>query len=168
MNIGWTDAEVEALILWPIDVKNLLIRKVPMTGIVWRPEEKRTTEDEMVDWRHWLDEHEFEQAPGICEGQGGLACCNPWGCKESDKTEQLNWTEHSIANAICNWCVSPARLGLAKVPTHIPNQVFTQAQKSVSSIHKALGEFWLQGDLHFIWHNGIKDTFILLSQTTPK
>ena len=59
----------------------------------WRREEKGTTEDEMVGWHHWLDGHEFEQAPRVGDGQGGLACCSPWGCKESDTTERLNWTE---------------------------------------------------------------------------
>ena len=51
------------------------------------------TQDEMVGWHHWFDGHEFEQAPGIGDGQGSLACCSPWGCKESDTPEQLNWTE---------------------------------------------------------------------------
>ena len=59
----------------------------------WRQEEKRTTEDEMVGWHHRLDGHEFEQAPGVGDGHGSLACCSPWGLKESDTTEQLNWTE---------------------------------------------------------------------------
>ena len=49
-----------------------------------------TTEDEMVGWHHRLDGHEFEQAPGVGDGQGSLGCCSPWGCKESDTTEQLN------------------------------------------------------------------------------
>ena len=53
-------------------------------------EEKRTTEDEIVGWHHRLDGHEFEQAPGVGDGLGGLECCSPWGCKESDTTEQLN------------------------------------------------------------------------------
>ena len=48
------------------------------------------TEDEMVGWHHGLKEHEFEQAPGDGDGQGSLACCSPWGCEESDMTEQLN------------------------------------------------------------------------------
>ena len=47
------------------------------------------TEDKMVKWHHCLDRHEFEQAPGDCEGQGSPVCCSPWGCKESDTTEQL-------------------------------------------------------------------------------
>ena len=50
------------------------------------------TEDEMVGWHHQLNWHEFEQAPGIGDGQGGLAWCSPWGFKESDTTEWLNWT----------------------------------------------------------------------------
>ena len=48
------------------------------------------TEDEMVGWHHRLNGYEFEQAPGVGEGQGSLACCSPWGCKESDMTERLN------------------------------------------------------------------------------
>ena len=51
------------------------------------------TEDEMVGWHHWLDEHDFEQVLGVSDGEGSLACCCPWGCKELATTEQLNWTE---------------------------------------------------------------------------
>ena len=65
----------------------------PDAGKDWRQEEKETTEDEMVGWHHRLDGHEFEQAPGVDDGQGGLACCSSWGHKESDTTEPLNWTE---------------------------------------------------------------------------
>ena len=54
------------------------------------------TEDEMVGWHHRLNGHESEQALGVGDGQGGLACCSPWGCKESDMTEQLNWAELSM------------------------------------------------------------------------
>ena len=53
-------------------------------------EEKGMTEDEMVGWHHQLDGHEFEQPPGVGDGQGSLACCSPWGCKRSDTTERLN------------------------------------------------------------------------------
>ena len=91
--IGRTDAEAEAPILQPPDLKNWLIGKDPDAEKDWRQEEKGTTEDEMVGWNHWLDGHEFKQAPGVGNGQGGLVCCSPWGCKESDMTEQLNWTE---------------------------------------------------------------------------
>ena len=84
-----TDAEAEALMLWPPDMKNWLIGKDADAGKDWRQQEKGMTEDEMVGWHHWLSGHEFEQAPGDSEGQGSLACCSPWGCKESD-TEWLN------------------------------------------------------------------------------
>ena len=91
--IGRIDTETETPILWPPDGKKWLIRKVPDAGKDWRQEEKGTTEDEMVGWHHQLDEHEFEQAMGVGDGQGSLACCSPWGHKESDMTERLNWTE---------------------------------------------------------------------------
>ena len=91
MFFGRTDAEAETPILWPPDVKNWLIGKDPDAGKDWRQEEKRTTEDEMVGWPHWLDVHEFEQALGVGDGQGRLACCSLWGHKEVDTTEQLNW-----------------------------------------------------------------------------
>ena len=90
---GRTDAEAETTILWPPDLKNQLIGKDPDAGKDWRQEEKGTTEDEMVGWHHWLKGHEFEQAPGVGDGQGGLACFSPWGCKESDTNEWLNWVE---------------------------------------------------------------------------
>ena len=88
-----TDAEAEAPILWPPDAKNWLIGKDPDAGKDWGQEEKGTTEDEMVGWDHQLDGHEFEQTLEVGDGQGGLACSSPWGRKESDTTEQLNWTE---------------------------------------------------------------------------
>ena len=93
--IGRTDAEAETPILWPPDVKNWLIWKDPDAGKDWRQEEKGTTEDEVVGWHHRLDGHEFEQAPGVSDGQGSQACCSPWGHKESDMTERLNWTDVS-------------------------------------------------------------------------
>ena len=61
-----------------------------LLNTVSRQEEKGMTEDEMVGWHHQLDGHEFVQAPEVGDGQGSLACCSPWGCKESDTTEQLN------------------------------------------------------------------------------
>ena len=90
--IGRTDAEAEAPILWPPDMKNWFIGKDPDAGKDWRQEEKGMTEDEMVGWHHWLNGHEFEQALGVSDGQGSLACCSPWDCKESDTTEWLNWS----------------------------------------------------------------------------
>ena len=90
--IGRTDAEAEAPILWPPDMKNWLIGKDPDVGKDWRWEEKEMTKDKMVGWHHWLDGHEFKQTPGAGYEQGSLACCGPcpWGCKELDTTEWLN------------------------------------------------------------------------------
>ena len=90
---GGTDAEAETPVLWPSDVKNWLIGKDPDAGKDWRQEEKGMTEDEMVGWHHQLNGHEFEQAQGVGDGQGSLGCCSPWGRKEVDTTERLNWTE---------------------------------------------------------------------------
>ena len=90
--IGRTDAEAEAPILWSPEWKNQLIRKDADAGKEWRQQEKGVTEDELVGWHHWLNGHEFEQTLGDSEGQRSLACCSPWGCKESDTTEWLNWT----------------------------------------------------------------------------
>ena len=81
----------EAPLLWPPDAKNWLIRKDPDAGKDWWWEEKGTTENEMVGWLHQLDGHEFEQAPGVGDRKGSLMCCSPWGHKELDRTEQLNW-----------------------------------------------------------------------------
>ena len=86
-----TDAEAETPILWQADVKSWLIWKDPDFGKDWRWEEKGMTEDEMVGWHHRLDGHEFEQVPGVSDGQGSLVCCSPWDHKESDMTEWLNW-----------------------------------------------------------------------------
>ena len=91
--IGRTDAEAEAPILRPPDVKSWPIRKDPNAGKDWGQEEKGTTEDEMAGWHHRLNGHGFGWTLGVGDRQGGLACCSPWGHKESDKTEQLNWTE---------------------------------------------------------------------------
>ena len=89
---GRTDAEAETPILWPPHVKSWLIGKDPDAGRDWGQKEKGTTKDEMAGWHHQLDGHEFEWTLGVGDGQGGLACCNSWGCKESDTTEWLNWT----------------------------------------------------------------------------
>ena len=93
---GRTDAEAETPILWPPDVKSWPIGKDPDAGKYWRQEEKGTTEDEMIGWHHRLDGHEFEQAPGVGDGQGSLACGSHGVTKSqtqlSDRTE-LNWTD---------------------------------------------------------------------------
>ena len=63
------------------------------SGEDWGQEEKGTTKDKMVGWHHWLNGHEFEPAPGVGDGQGTLACCSLWACKELDMTERLNWAD---------------------------------------------------------------------------
>ena len=77
-------------------------------GKDWRHEEKGTTDDEMVEWHHWLDGQEFEQAPAVGDGQGSVACCSSWGHKESDMTEWLNWiishmTLGNLNYDSCDW-----------------------------------------------------------------
>ena len=90
---GRTDTEAETPILWPLHVKSWLFGKDSDAGRDWGQEEKGTTEGEMAGWHHRLDGHEFGWTPGVGDGQGGLACCGSWGCKQSDTTEQLKWTE---------------------------------------------------------------------------
>ena len=83
---GRTDAEAEAPVFWPPDVKSRFTGKDTDARKDWGQEEKGATEDEMVRWHHQLNGHEFEQTPGDNEGQGSLECCSPQGCKQSDMT----------------------------------------------------------------------------------
>ena len=87
---GRTDAEAEAPIIWPLDVKSRFTGKEPDPEKDWRQEETGTTEDEVVGWHHWLDGHEFEKVLGDSEGQGSLVCYSILGYKESDMTKWLN------------------------------------------------------------------------------
>ena len=88
--IGRTDAKAETPILGHLMPPFHLKR--PWCCEYWRQEEKGMTEDKMVGWHHQLNGHEFEWTLGVGNGQEGLSCCNPWGCKELDMTERLNWT----------------------------------------------------------------------------
>ena len=88
---GRNDAKAETPVFWPPHVKSWLIGKGSDAGRDWGQEEKGTTEDEIAGWHHWLDGRESEWTLGVGDGQGGLACCDSWGHKESDTTEQLNW-----------------------------------------------------------------------------
>ena len=111
-------------LMWRIDS----FEKTLMLGMIWRQEEKGTTENEMVGWHHWLNGHEFASAPGIGDGQGSLACCSPWGCKELDKTERLNWTEptsirigsltQGLQSLTVSWAVIVLRKSPNKTETH--------------------------------------------------
>ena len=92
MFIGRIEAEAETPILWPPDVEIWLTGKDPDAWKDWRQEEKERTEDELVGWHHQFDGHEFEQALGIGDGQGSLACCSPWICRvRHNWTTELNW-----------------------------------------------------------------------------
>ena len=101
--IGRTNVEAETPVLWPPDVNSWLIWKAPDAGKDWGEEEKGTTENEMVGWHHRLNGHGFGWTPGVGDRQGCRACCSPWGCKVSDTTERLNWSE-------LNWIFSIAVL----------------------------------------------------------
>ena len=106
--IGRTYAKAETPVLWPPHEKSWLIGKDPDAGRDWRQEEKGTTEDEMAGWHHQLDGRESGWTPGVGDGQGGLECWNSWGCKESDMTEWLNWTEgYGVACSIFNCARTP-------------------------------------------------------------
>ena len=137
--------------------EELTIWKVPDAGKDWGQEEKRMTEDEMSGWHHQLIGHEFEWTPGVGDGQGGLACCSPWGHKESAMTEQLNW--------LTGW-ISLQSKGLSSVfssTTVWKHQVFS-AQPSLwssSHIHTWLlvklqpwldGPLWAKRCLCFLAH----------------
>ena len=92
MFFGRNDAKAETPVLWPPHGNSWLIGIDSDAERDWGQEEKGTTEDEMAGWHHRLDGREFELTPRVDDGQGGLACCNSWGHKESDMSEQLNWT----------------------------------------------------------------------------
>ena len=92
---GRNEAKAETLVLWPPHAKSWLIGKDSDVGRDWGQEEKGTTEDEMAGWHHWLDGCESKWTQGVGDGQGGLACCDSWGHKESDMTERLIWSDIS-------------------------------------------------------------------------
>ena len=100
--IARNDAKAETPVLWPPHAKSWLIGKDSDAGRDWGQGEKGTTEDEMGGWHHCLDGRESEWTPGVGDGQGDLACCDSLGCKESDMTARLNWTD-------LNWYRLPLR-----------------------------------------------------------
>ena len=99
---GRNDAKAETPVLWPPHAKSWVIGKDPDARRDWGQEEKGTTEDEMAGWHHWLNGREFEWSPGIGDGQGGLACCDSWGCKS--RTWLSNWTELNWSTKNEIWC----------------------------------------------------------------
>ena len=104
--VGRTDTEAETPILWLPHAKSWLIGKDPDAGRDWGQEEKGITEDEMAGWHHWLDGHEFEWTLGVGDGQGGLACCDSWGCKESYMKIFYLAVSHkqNILGSRASWC----------------------------------------------------------------
>ena len=112
LRVPWTARRSNQSILKEISpgcsLEGLMLKLQYFGHLMWRAdslektlmEEKGMTEDEMVGWHHQLNGHEFEWTPGVGDGQGGLACCSPWGRRESDTTEWLNWTE-LITDSLC-------------------------------------------------------------------
>ena len=140
---GRNDAEAETPVLWPPHGKSWLIGKHSEAGRDWGQEEKGMTEDEMAGWHHWLDGLESEWTPGVGDGQGGLACCKSWGCKESDTPEWLNWTE-------LNW--SPNHMNLQVVNCQRCKWAFTCPITEVS----------LMSDIHCHMHASSGHVVVLL------
>ena len=149
--IGRTYVKTVAPILWPPDTKNCLIRKDPDAGKDWRLEEKGTTENEMVGWHHQLNEHEFEQALGVGDRQGRLACCSSRGCKELDTTEWLNnksqvkcvshcWSQSKSWEALALHC--RANQSCLKSFTGVP---LLRTKPLIFKGHKALYSSFSQG-----------------------
>ena len=103
----------------------------PDAGKDWREEEKGTTEDEMAGWHHWLDGREPEWTLGVGDGQGGLACCGSWGCKESDTTERLNWTEYCSSNKSIRTLGDfiPANFCRLYIYIYLPNSLHSVARE---------------------------------------
>ena len=127
--IGRTDAEGETPILWPPHVKSWLMGKDPDAGRDWGQEEKGMTEDKMAGWHHWLDAHEFGWTPGAGDVQEGLACCNSWGCKESDTTEWLNWTE-TVVEVMKTMVISFKRSHASTATLSAPSPAAVQHQST--------------------------------------
>ena len=116
---GRSDAKAETPILWPPHAMSWLIGKDSDAGRDWRQEEKGMTEDEMAGWHHWLNGREYEWTLGVGDGQGGLVCCDSWGCKESDTTEWLNWTELIFKKLPFSFCPGSISTGKVKMFTFV-------------------------------------------------
>ena len=95
------DVEAEAPVFWSSDVNNWPTGKGPDAGKDWGQKEQIASDDEMAGWHYWFNGHELGQTSGDGEGQGGLACCSPWSCKESDMTGWLNNNNVLYVYIIC-------------------------------------------------------------------
>ena len=145
--MGRTDAEAETPILWPPDAKNWLIGKDPNAGKGWRQEEKGTTEDEMVGWHHWLDEYEFEQAPGVGDGQGSLVCYIVHGVAKS-QTWLSDWTDWLVLQRIS---VNGTHVRVTR-PSSVSNTRFFLGYKEINENNLCVFQLFefLRTDWYFI------------------
>ena len=137
---GENDAKAETPILWPPHVKSWLIGKDSDAGRDRVQEEKGTTEDEMAGWHHQVDGCEFEWTPGDGDGQGGLACFDSWGRKESNTTEQMNWTELNWTCRMLSWCYREV-FGVEQISPHPPHLVIRSIRNEVSWVNSK-GDAW--------------------------
>ena len=142
---GRNDAKAETPVLWlpHAYAKSWLIGKDSDAGRDWGQEEKGMTEDEMAEWHHLFNGHEFEWTPGVGDGHGGLVCCDSWGCKVSDMTEWLNWTELPLwmAGHASPWDKSPP-----PSPTTFASYTCPTVYVGWTSFHVYQGSFPLRVD----------------------
>ena len=157
---GRNDAKAETPVLWPPHAKSWLTGKDSVAGRDWGQQEKGTTEDELAGWHHWLDGRESEWTPGVGVGQGGLACCNSWGRKESDTTEQLFWSDLIWFNIAlyriepCFHHQSHSQLGVVFALVHpfILSGVISLLISSSISVTYQPGEFIFQCPIFLSFH----------------
>ena len=140
---GRNDAKAETPVFWPSHAKSWLMGKDSDARRDWGQEEKGTTEDEIAGWHHWLDGRESGWTLGVGDRQGGLAWCDSWGCKESDTTERLNWTE--VISFRINW------LDLREVPGTLKSLL--QYHSSKASILQSSAFFIIQLSHYDYWKN---------------
>ena len=150
--LGWIPnilcLEAETPILWPPDTKNWLIGKDPDAGKDWWQEKKGMTEDEMVGWHHCLDGHEFEQTPGVGDE---LVCCSPWGLKELDINEWLNWIFHTLTWISHGYICVPQSWNLLPPPSLPHASGLSQSTNfgyPASCIKLALVIYFTYGNIH--------------------
>ena len=116
---GRNDAKAEARVLWPPHAKSWFMGKDLDAGRDWGQGEKGTTKDEMAGWHHQLNGHEFGWTPGVGDGQGGLACCYSWGCKEW-ATELNPQTRQSLPSVAVSQLLEPNQHGFKTQVHNLP------------------------------------------------